>query len=97
MIPSLPEGIDPRLLEVLRCPCTKSPLRLVSSAELHRLNQHVAQGGLYTRLGVRRRNPLQSALINTQGDWLYPIEDGIPQLLPDEAIACPLETDKHAG
>jgi uncharacterized protein YbaR (Trm112 family) len=58
--PSPPAGgpVDPRLLEILVCPVTKSRLR-------------------YDRL--------RGELVSDQAGLAYPIRDGIPIMLPDEA------------
>jgi uncharacterized protein YbaR (Trm112 family) len=50
--------VDPRLLEVLVCPVTKSPLR-------------------YDRE--------RQELISDAAKLAYPIRDGVPIMLPDEA------------
>ncbi len=53
-----PLGVDPKLLEILVCPLTKSPLRYDSGAQ---------------------------ELISEQAGLAYPIRDGIPIMLVDEA------------
>lgn len=50
--------IDPKLLEILVCPLTKSPLRYDAKAQ---------------------------ELISDQAKLAYPIRDGIPVMLVDEA------------
>lgn len=50
--------IDPKLLEILVCPLTKSPLRYDAGAQ---------------------------ELISDQAKLAYPIRDGIPIMLVDEA------------
>lgn len=50
--------IDPKLLEILVCPMTKSPLRYDAKAQ---------------------------ELISDQAKLAYPIRDGIPVMLVDEA------------
>ena len=51
-------GVDPKLLELLVCPLTKSPLEYDAEAQ---------------------------ELISRQAGLAYPIRDGIPIMLPDEA------------
>jgi uncharacterized protein len=53
-----PSAIDPRLLEILVCPLTKSPLRYDAARQ---------------------------ELISDQAGLAYPIRDGIPIMLVDEA------------
>lgn len=50
--------VDPKLLEILVCPLTKSPL-------------------IYDRK--------RSELISKQAKLAYPVRDGVPIMLPDEA------------
>ena len=57
--PSPPSaGVDPRLLEILVCPVTRSPLR-------------------YDRA--------RGELVSAAARLAYPIRDGVPIMLPDEA------------
>jgi len=51
-------GIDPKLLEILACPLTKTPLRYDASAQ---------------------------ELISDKAGLAFPIRDGIPIMLIDEA------------
>ena len=51
-------GISPKLLEILVCPVTKTPLRY---------------------------DPDRQELISEQAGLAFPIRDGIPVMLPDEA------------
>ena len=51
-------GVDPKLLEILVCPVTKSVLEYDAKA---------------------------SELISAEAGLAYPIRDGIPIMLPDEA------------
>ena len=56
--PGAPNGIDPRLLEILVCPLTRSGL------------EHDREAG---------------ELISYAAGLAFPIRDGIPIMLPDEA------------
>jgi uncharacterized protein YbaR (Trm112 family) len=62
--PTSPTAVDPRLLEMLVCPLTKSLLRYDAKAQ---------------------------ELISDQARLAYPIRDGIPIMLVDEAR--PLDPD----
>jgi uncharacterized protein YbaR (Trm112 family) len=55
---SVSPAVDPRLLEILVCPLTKSPL------EYDRARQE---------------------LVSRKAGLAYPVRDGIPIMLPDEA------------
>lgn len=61
-------GVDPKLLELLVCPLTKSTLRY--DAE-------------------------RNELISTQAQLAYPIRDGVPIMLVDEARALDEEKGKR--
>ena len=72
---------------MLRCLETGTPLCTAEAALLARLNDAVEAGNLKNRLGDPVCRPLDGGLVNQDRSLLYPIYDGIPQLLPDEAIA----------
>jgi uncharacterized protein len=58
-LPERPEGtVDPKLLEILVCPLTKSPLEYDATRQ---------------------------ELISRAAKLAYPIRDGIPIMLPEEA------------
>lgn len=59
-VPTTEHKVDPRLLEVLVCPLTKTALR-------------------YDRV--------RQELISDAAKLAYPIRDGVPIMLPDEARA----------
>lgn len=77
--------MDPRLLAILRCPVSHQSLRLVAREELISLNRLIEQGRARTAEG-KPCTALQGALVTADGKRFYRIEDGIPVLLPEEAI-----------
>lgn len=79
-------GIDKRLLEILCCPVTHTPVRPASRAQLEELNRRIGAGGVLTVSGTAVGTPLDDALITVDNKVLYRIEDGIPVMLPDEGI-----------
>jgi uncharacterized protein YbaR (Trm112 family) len=67
--------IAPELLELLRCPTTMQRLRPASAELLGRLRR------------ARPAEDFAEALERDDGAVVYPVRDGIPIMLPEEAIA----------
>ncbi len=78
--------MDKRLLDVLCCPATKVPVRLLAKGELEALNRSIASGAVQSVDHIAIGNPLQAGLITTDGKLIYRIEDDIPVMLAHEAI-----------
>ena len=78
--------IDSRLLEILCCPITRRPLRVLPADVLQRVNAAIATGKVRNQGGSGILEPLQDALVTTEGDLVYPVRDGIPVLLEEECI-----------
>jgi uncharacterized protein YbaR (Trm112 family) len=81
--------IPPELLQRIVCPDRRTPLQVAGEALIARLNAAIAAGTLKNRIGRALDAPLDGGLVREDGEVLYPIIDGIPVLLIDEAI--PLE------
>lgn len=78
--------VDPELLELLVCPDTKAPVRLMEPDELAEVNRAIAEHRITTRGGDDVREPLEAALVREDGAVLYPVRDDIPVMLIDQAI-----------
>lgn len=78
--------MDKRLLDILCCPVSKTPLRPLRKDELGHVNHAIAEGNVDTIDGTGIRKPLDDGLITTDGKVIYRIEDDIPVLLPEEGI-----------
>ena len=79
--------MDRKLLDILCCPVTKQPLALLDKAELAALNAAIAAGGVPRQDGSQQLEAISEGLITRDHLTLYRIDDGIPVLLADEAIA----------
>ncbi len=79
--------ISQELLEILACPETKQPLTLAAETLVAQLNECIAQGALTNRVGETVTETLDGGLVREDGRYLYPIQDDIPIMLIDKAIA----------
>jgi uncharacterized protein YbaR (Trm112 family) len=78
--------VAPDLVEILVCPETKQPVRLMNGTELGRLNERIRGGQLRNRGGAEVKQELLEALVREDGRIAYPVDDGIPVMLIDESI-----------
>ncbi|MBV6413848.1 MAG: hypothetical protein OMOMHJEC_01667 [Xanthomonadales bacterium] len=79
-------GIDRRLLDILCCPVSRRPLRLLRSDQLRWLNQRIGAGGVLDVDGRVVGVAFAAGLITDDGRVIYRIEDDIPVLLPEEGL-----------
>lgn len=79
--------MDPRLLDILCCPVSRQPLRPLRRDELAALAEAIGAGRVATDGGRRVAEAPVAALVTMNGRTIYRIEDDIPVLLADEAIA----------
>ncbi len=78
--------IDKGLLKLLVCPKDHSQLTPADSRLTSRLNRAIAAGGVVNCGGRTVNQPISGGLVRQDKALLYPILDGIPVLLADEAI-----------
>lgn len=79
--------MDRKLLDILCCPTSKQPLALLGSSELDRVNRAIIAGGVVRADGSPQADTIKEGLITRDHKLLYRVDDGIPVLLADEAIA----------
>ncbi len=70
-----------KLLEILCCPVSRTPLKRLSAERLQRLNQAIEAGQLRYIGGDPVSVPLTEALITEDDKVIYAVQDDIPALL----------------
>jgi uncharacterized protein YbaR (Trm112 family) len=79
--------VEKELLALLACPQTHQALREAPPELLERLNARIAAGELVNQGGTKLALPLTEALVRDDGKVAYPVLDGIPMLIAEEALA----------
>ncbi|QHG87077.1 MULTISPECIES: Trm112 family protein [Xanthomonas] len=79
--------MDRKLLDLLCSPDTRQPLALLDGKGLEALNTAIAGGTLQRADGSVQAQPLREALITRDRKQIFRVDDGIPVLLAEEAIA----------
>ena len=79
--------IDKDLLDILACPETRQDLVQADAGLIEKINGAIKAGQLKTRAGQKISRPIDGGLVQKRDrKYLYPIIDGIPVLLIEEAI-----------
>ena len=78
--------VDGKLLEILCCPVSKTPLTILGQQKLDKLNTSIGSGDALFVDGEKVTDPLQEALITEDGTVIYPVQDNIPILLEEKGI-----------
>jgi uncharacterized protein YbaR (Trm112 family) len=78
--------IQKSLLNILCCPATKVPVEEVPARCLEQLNQLIASGNVHYADGSPVSEALEEALVTTDKQWIYRIDDSIPVMLAERAI-----------
>ncbi|KAA9132817.1 Trm112 family protein [Marinihelvus fidelis] len=78
--------MDAKLLEILCCPVSHSPLGRLPEEALRKLNADIAAGSVLRTDGQPVSDTLDEALLTEDRKVIYPVRDGIPILLEEEAI-----------
>ena len=85
--------ISQELLQILCCPRSRTPVVMLAAGQVARLNAAVKAGELQYADGSAVEQPLQEALVTTDGRTVYRIDDSIPVMLVEQAI----HTDQLPG
>ncbi|GLQ47082.1 hypothetical protein GCM10007862_21330 [Dyella lipolytica] len=85
--------MDKRLLDILCCPVSKTPVRPLNASELSALNRAIDGGHLLSVAGTPVQGQLAEGLITVDRKVVYRVEDGIPVMLPEEGIGTTQLTD----
>lgn len=78
--------VSPDLLNLLRCPETMQPVRPATQEEMALVNQAISSGSCQSQSQEQVTAPLEEALIREDGKLLFPVVNGIPVMMADEAI-----------
>jgi uncharacterized protein YbaR (Trm112 family) len=74
------------LVDILCCPLTKVPVRLMNAGELAKLNAAIQAGSLAQVDGAKVTEAMEEALITEDGARIYKVKESIPIMLKDQAI-----------
>ncbi len=79
-------AIDRKLLDVLCCPVTKQPVRVMKRDEITALNERIQAGEVRYQDDEPVDTPLTEGLITDNEERVYRVDDGIPVMLEERAI-----------
>lgn len=79
-------SFDKQLLDIICCPATHLPLRLMPKTLLEQLNERIESGELKYSDDSPVTEPLVEALMTDDGRLGYPVRDDIPVLLEEFGI-----------
>lgn len=78
--------MDRKLVELLACPTTRQPLRLLDRAGLEALNRAIPEGTVRRGDGAVQATPVDTVLVTADGRTGYRVDDGIPVLLAEHSL-----------
>ncbi len=78
--------VDGKLLEILCCPVSKTPLTILGQEKLAKLNSAIADNEVLYIDGEKVTEPLAEGLITEDCKVIYSVQDDIPILLEEKGI-----------
>ncbi|HDS0922803.1 TPA: Trm112 family protein [Stenotrophomonas maltophilia] len=85
--------MDRKVIDLLCAPRTNQRLSLLDSKGLDALNRAIGAGTVTNLDGTPLDQPLREALLTHDRKQIFQVNDGIPVLLPEEAIDTAQITD----
>lgn len=79
--------MDRKLLDILCCPSTRQSLAMLDTQGLDALNRAIAAGSITRADESPQADAVREALLTRDRKTIYRVDDGIPVLLAEEAIA----------
>ncbi len=81
--------VNEALYPFLICPISRIKLHSLNSRQLQLINRQIKNGDIVTVQKQKVEKVLMEGFISEDGKYIYRIDEGLPILLPDEAIICP--------
>jgi len=78
--------VDGKLLEILCCPVSKTPLLILGQEKLAKLNNAIEAGEALYIDGKNVTDTISEGLITEDGKVIYTVQDNIPTLLEEQGI-----------
>jgi len=78
--------VEGKLLDILCCPVSKTPLIVLDQGKLDKLNDAIRGGDALFVDGKKVTRHLQEALITEDGKVIYDVQDNIPIMLEEKGI-----------
>ena len=79
--------MDRKLLDILVCPATRQPLSILEPDALAALNRAIDAGTVKRGDDSTQAQAVREALVTRDRKTVYRVDDGIPVLLAEDAIA----------
>ncbi|MGV3482930.1 MAG: hypothetical protein ACO1RT_00785 [Planctomycetaceae bacterium] len=81
--------IDPKLLELIRCPVDGQPLMQANEDAVQALNACIGRGEIRDASDGLVDHPIDGALVTQDGARAHAVRGGIPTLIPGESMTLP--------